>query len=178
MTRRIKKGSGIYAYLEASGILATGTDAEIAAMRKQYYKEYKKNWRKEKRSREREFTVAYDETELKIIGEAASKVHKTCARFIHEAALAYCTKHYLLDTVVLNDIRETLTRTCSTLESIAENSNMQDRVTNLLLQKIDALETAILSHLQYARSLEDWLMETVAVKPETKGVFLQLLKNL
>jgi hypothetical protein len=175
--RNSKRNSGIYAYLEASGVLETGTIEDIAAMRKQYYREYKKNWRKEKRIREREFTVSYSDTELKVVEAAATGKHKTVPRFIKEAALAYCRKHWLIDATTLFEIRELLLKTYTAIDALTDAKDRQVPVATLL-EKIEALETGIHSKLHQSKSLEDWLTETVRSNPKSKEVLLQLIKSM
>lgn len=73
MKRTVKSNNGIYGFLEASGVLETGTAEEISALRKRYWKEYKRLWRNNKRKNEKELTISFNSEELLVLTKAAKK---------------------------------------------------------------------------------------------------------
>ena len=92
MKRRIKNKSSIYEYLDSTKVLEFGTEQDIAQARKKYWKEYKVQWRRQKRKAEKELTTSWTAEESKILAEAARKHKISKTSFIKTSTLAYIDK--------------------------------------------------------------------------------------
>lgn len=149
----IKNKRSLYKYLEP--FLETGSAEDIAQARIQYWREYKSKWRKEKRQKEKEFTISFTDKELKIINHNASKHHRSCTKFIKESALAYCTKQFLFpDTTTLNYIRELLALNYNAVQQLSEDDNLPTLQAEEWMMKIADLEKKVLTLLQNPKVLE------------------------
>lgn len=153
MKRPVKKKSNLYTYLEP--FLEHGTEEQIACARKNYWKEYKRKWRDEKRKREKEFTVSFTPAELKILAKAVYHHQRSYPLFIKEAALAYITKEYLVpDIETINHIRELLALNYNLLLELTEDSKIPFFTGRQLLDRIDHLETSIMNCLKSPKPVD------------------------
>src|SRR5579872_7003545 len=99
--KRKSKHSALYHYLEQANVLASGTDAQIQAAKREYRRQYQTAWRKRKRANNQEITITLDAHELQIITSAAKKHRRTRTKFCKEAALAYCTQAFVIPDILL-----------------------------------------------------------------------------
>lgn len=153
MKRGIKNKSNLYQYLEP--FLENGSPEDIDQARKQYWREYKAKWRKEKRQKEKEFTISFTDKELKLINQNASKHNRSCTKFIKESALAYCAKQFLFpDITALNNIRELLALNYNAIQQLAEDSNLPPLQADEWMIKMIDLEEKVLTLLQNPKALE------------------------
>ena len=149
----IKNKSSLYKFLEP--FLETGSAEAIAEARKQYWREYKTKWRKDKRKKEKEFTISFTDKELKIINQHAGKHQRSCTKFIKESALAYCTKQFLFpDITALNNIRELLALNYNAIQQLYEDSSLPTLQTEDMMTKMAELEKEVLTLLQNPKVLE------------------------
>lgn len=89
MSHKQNRTSGVYQYLEQSGVLESGTAEEIAAVHKEYWRLYKRIWKRNKRYNEHEFKVYYTEDEYKAIVQAARLQRTSKTRYIKESSLSF-----------------------------------------------------------------------------------------
>jgi hypothetical protein len=153
MKRTINNNGSIYDYLEP--FLETGNAEDITQARKQYWRDYKSKWRKEKRQKEKEFTISFTDKELKIINQNAHKHNRSCTRFIKEASLSYCAKKFLFpDLTTLNRIRELLALNYNAMQQLSEESNISNLQADECMMRIADLEKKVLTLLQNPKVLE------------------------
>lgn len=96
--KKIKTDTNLYAYLESVGVLEHGTEAEIKAAKRAYWKSYYARYRKAVRAENPEYSVALSRKngEYGKIALAARKHHMPVTTFIRTAALAYLDRSYIV----------------------------------------------------------------------------------
>src|ERR1043165_6327503 len=96
----LRKGrnSKLWEYLDASGILEKGSDEEIEAVKRTYWKKYFFEYKKKQRNSKPEYSVYFSKEngEHQTIEHAAKQHHLTVTAFIHSAALAYIRQTYIV----------------------------------------------------------------------------------
>jgi uncharacterized protein (DUF1778 family) len=131
--------------------LATSALTETEA-RKAYWRAYKAQWRRKKRKEHKEYTISYSPHELYIITQAAKAHKRSVTSFIKNAALAYTTKKFLVpDADAVAQVRELLGLTYTRIQAITEDERLSEKTGNLLMAKLNNIETAVLSILTKPR---------------------------
>ncbi|MCB9233946.1 MAG: hypothetical protein H6581_19975 [Bacteroidia bacterium] len=82
-------------YLKERGLLGADPGA-IEVARKEYRKGYNREKRRELRLENREFTAAFSPEEFEILQAAAGQHGISISKMLHDAALAYLTKTFLI----------------------------------------------------------------------------------
>lgn len=151
-----RKQSGVYAYLVASGVLEHGKLEDIAEAKKAYWSLRKKEWKQKKRKTEQQFTVSFTDDELKIIQSASKKHRISRTAYIKAAALAYPRLQYIVpDSSIITSIQEAIYANYNGLEKICEQGLAGEAVIENLLQRMEVLESLVLSQLLYPQLKED-----------------------
>jgi hypothetical protein len=137
MNLRNQKG-GVWQYLEETGVLEHGTPEEIGAARAEYWKAYKRKWKKEQRT---VYTISLTHKEVKELERAATRHHRASTTFIREALFAYLNQRFIVpDTETVREVRMLLARSYYLLQTIQEEGN--NKLTNeralSLLEKLEA----------------------------------------
>jgi hypothetical protein len=177
--RTAKKKNSIYTYLSSTKVLETGSDQDIAAAKKQYWKEYKAEWRKKQRQATREFTIVCNPTDAQIIVNAARQHKRSLQAFIKEACLANIRKHYLVpDITAINTIQQQLAMNYNSILQLFDENLVTYQTGTTLLRKITELEHTVLAQLHTPKTLEQWIADTIRSSPEYKDTIIALLQNL
>lgn len=146
MKRKANTASGVYQYLELSGVLDTGSSEDIAEKRKEYWRERKRIWKQEKRKKETEFKIYLTDAELQVIAKGAKQSNISRTNYIKRAAIAYANKQYLVpDQVAVNQISQLLSLNYSFLQELAES--IPAHIADTLLKQITRLEQKVLTAL-------------------------------
>lgn len=144
--RKTNTGSGVYQYLEASGVLDAGSSEDIAKMRKKYWNERKRISKQEKRKRETEFKIYVTDKELEDIARFAKIHHMSCTNYIKKAAIAYTHKRFLIiNQASVNHITQLLSLNYSLLQDMLDGA--QTDTANSVLQTMTLLEQEVLAAL-------------------------------
>jgi len=171
--KKVKTGTGVWLYLEQSGVLEHGTSEEIEAARKAYWKEVRKKWKQEKRTA---ITLLLSDEEYKVIGRAAKKHHRSPTAITKQAALSYITTEFIVpDTAALQEIRLLLARTYLTLQTLTENCDIAPELGVYVLQR---LEQQVLQHLEHPVTVEMYIRQTIAGNPSSKERLLQIIQSI
>ncbi len=169
----------MYAYLLSTKVLENGTEQDIAKAREQYWREYKANWRRNKRKTEKSFTISFTGNELSVLSTTAKKHKKSVSAFIKASCLAYIQKQYVVpDAYVVNSVRELLAMNYMSLKSAFDNLNVPYQAGIELLHRMSELEANVTTQLHNPKSLDDIVIEAINKEPEYKERLLQLLQNL
>jgi hypothetical protein len=143
---RKQNTSGVWKFLEMSGVLDAGSNEDIANKRKEYWNLRKRMSKQEKRRKETEFKIYLNDDELQVLSKAAKKLSLSRTRYIKQAAMAYTNKEYLtLDQAAINHIRQLLSLNYFSLQELSENASSD--VANVILQRMADLEEQILTAL-------------------------------
>ena len=177
MKARNRKQSSIYQFLEP--VLQTGGAKEIALARTQYWREYKANWRRQKRRSEKELTTSWTKDELKILTEAAKKHKVSITRFIKTSSLAYIDKRYIIpDQLEVRRIAQHLAMTYNSIQEMVNENELNLQTGKIILEKIFELERTFLVSLHNPKTLEQLITEAVKTSPKMKATLFELLENL
>ena len=148
MKLRLKQKGSMYEYLDSSGVLATNDRKAIEACKQEYYREYKKRWRNERRKIEKEFTVGFNPSELKLIIKAAKEYKRSNSRFIKDAVLAYINLRPVPDIEATNEIKQHLIATNEMIRKLLDNQIVPRAVGKYLLVQMNYLEKEIMRRLK------------------------------
>ena len=178
MKRKANTGSGVYNYLQSSGVLDTGDAAEIANKRKEYWRDVKKKWKQQKKQTSAEFVLYFNDAELLEISKAAQAHGISKTRYCRNAVLAYTHTRYLVPSAAaINHLVQLLSLNYAALQDIAKDQ-FQTSSSTVLLEKMSQLELQVRSALIHPRSLEQAIVDALRERPEYRLTILQLLQNL
>lgn len=142
MRRRIKKNSGIYAFLHASGVLEHGTSDDIEKAKKQYWAKYRKKYKQIKRKESKSFEIFFNFKESRIIATEAKKYHTSPTNYIKQSALR--DTQGIVDRVAIGEIRQLVIRHHNMLLELVEENKLPQPTGSQLLTQISLLEERIL----------------------------------
>jgi hypothetical protein len=137
--------SGIYAYLSSSGVLDTGTSAEIANARKAYWRDYKRRWKAARRKNT--LTIIFSDTEMKQVSQSAKLLRLSRTRYIKQCAL----KQYVLPDT--GNIRDILFKTYNLLLTLSNVQNTSPEIGYELLNRLENLEKEVLFCLTHPKTI-------------------------
>jgi len=119
---RKKPNSGIWQYIDASGVLEHGTEAEIKEVKRQYRKKYLLEQKRRQRASRPEFAVAFskEKGELELIANAAKKHSMKIPGFIKASALAYIQQKFVVpDKQAISEIEQLLLECLNTIQALS-----------------------------------------------------------
>lgn len=156
MKRALKKKSSLYAYLNSTKVLETGSDQDIAMARKAYWKAYKAQWRKSERKELRQFVIALTANEARQVA-AAAKMHKRSVTwFIKKSCFAYMTKQYLpVDPLALTTIRQLLAMNLNALHKLFDDNKLPFDSGRQLLAQMEELEQKVMNELYHPKERKE-----------------------
>lgn len=155
--RKIRQNTGIYKYLEETGVLERGIEEEIQQARKNYKKKYILSYKRKQRSQQKEFTVLLNKDEYKSMSAQAKNHHMTVVRFLKLAAIAYTNKKYIVpDREAVARIESTLIQIQNEIQAIAKRNKILFGLNPLAIEKrINRMETVIYDALQNPPSINN-----------------------
>jgi hypothetical protein len=139
-----KKSNSLWEYLEASGVLEKGNDADIKAVKREYRKKYYLNYKRTIRKEKPEYTLSLSRKngEYDRITNAAKQHRRTVTSFIRHATLAYIEQRFLVPNESQIAELEILLSNC-----LNEIKLLVDKRTNYLWgseRKLDSIEKRII----------------------------------
>ncbi len=144
MKRAPKQGTGLYAFLNSTGVLTNGTDEDITRSKKAYWTKYRKEWKKNKRQQSKAYIVLFSLKEARGIIQKAGELSLTPTKYIKQKAL-FESGH--IGPVLIGKIREKLVLYGYDLESMLLKRDVSKAVTEEILIAVREMETSILSVL-------------------------------
>ncbi|MBW7840912.1 MAG: hypothetical protein H3C36_15030, partial [Chitinophagaceae bacterium] len=97
-----------------------------------------------------------NQRELQTIREAAKGHKRSATRYIKAAALAYNLQRFVVpDIVLVNDIKQVLQQTYSSIHRLYMDTTIPYALGRLLLVKIEALEQQITTMLEHPKQVSD-----------------------
>jgi hypothetical protein len=153
MQRRVKKGSGIYTYLQATGLLEHGTEDQIIAAKKMYWKQFRKIWKQQHRIEHKSYTISFSAKEQKIVHNAAKQAHTSITTFIKNSCLQTPTSTPIIDKKAIGKIRELLLLFHSELDKLKMKQYQVDDCIIQLGWQYSLTETTILKLLTNTKTL-------------------------
>ncbi len=169
----------MYEYLEASGVLDTGTEEAIAEVRKEYWKKYKATWRKQKRQTEKELTTSWTADEIKELTKAARHHNMSRVAFIKSAAIAYANKSFIVpDKTGVQRITQLLAMNYNLIQELIEERTFPLLSGKPILERIEKLEKEIRVSLYSPKTIEQLIIDAFASNPHLKHSLNKLLETL
>ena len=141
---RKKNNSGLWQYLDSSGVLESGNDEQIKTAKKQYRKLYYSTHKKQCRQRRHEFTIGFTKRngEYQRIIAGANKHHLKPSVFIRKASLAYLEMKFLVpDERIIVHLEQLLSDCLNEIKSIVA---IKEKYFWHRDEKIEAIEKQIL----------------------------------
>ncbi|MBK6545768.1 MAG: hypothetical protein IPG12_10925 [Saprospiraceae bacterium] len=177
--RRLNSESNLYAFLNSSGILKSGTQEEIQKVKMEYWRQYKKNWRNNKRKQDKEIAVSFSKDEFKEITLEAKKHKLSRTQFIKQSCFAYINKSFIvLDIKEVRKISQLLSLTYNSIQELIEENKVEQKVGRALMDSIYKLEREILPVLYNPKSLEVFIKEHISKNPKGKPKLIEFINSL
>lgn len=146
---------GVYQYLDRLGLLEKGSEDAIAAAKKEYWKQYKYAWLKNKRMN-KALTIYLNDAEFALTNKYAHMHKRSNTRYVKDSAMAYMRQTFLVpDPIAVNVIKGLLTQILSQLKIVATDKRLSYREVEDQLKHILALEAEILESLVNAKKISD-----------------------
>lgn len=179
MKRKLNSKSSIYSFLKSSGVLESGTPEEIRNVRNTYWREYKRNWRKQKRRAEKEITLCLTIDELQEITKEAKRHKLSRTRFIKQSCLAYIDKSFIVPEISeVRKISQLLSMVHNSIQESLESDRIEFKIGKEILYKIYGLEREILPKLQNPKSLDEVIKEHIIKNPKEKIRLIEFINSL
>lgn len=179
MKRRSNAKSTVYAFLRSKGVLENGTHEEIQSTRKEYWNEYKRKWRNEKRRKEKEFTVSLSNDELKLLTLEAKRHKLSRTQFLKQSSFAYINKSFIIpDSLEVRRIAQLLSMTYNSIRELLEENKVSFKIGRDALETIQQLEREILPSLHNPKPIEEFIKHHIVKNPQNKLNMLKLINSL
>ncbi len=154
--RRLNTKSNLCSYLRSSGVLENGTSEDIQKVKNDYWKEYKRIWKKNKRKSEKEITISFTQDEFKEISIESERHKLSRTKFIKQSCLAYINKRYLVpDEIDVKRISQLLSMTYNSIQEKFEEKLIDKSAGQEILNRIFKIEREILPVLQNPKSINE-----------------------
>ena len=177
--------SGIWAYLDASGVLERGTEAEIKAAKKAYRKQYILNYKRKQRSSKPEFTInlSKDVGEYSIISSAAKAHGLSVPAFLRLATLAYINKKFIVpDKLIVAKLEQLLSQCLNEISLIVKQKEKyfwgKEQKFKDIENRIAKLESEVSEAFEQPPSVEELVIKEVHEKPAFKEQLITILSTL
>ena len=139
----VRRSKALWAYLESTGSLH-GTEEEINIAKRNYRKQYLLTYKRQQRSKRREYTIGLSvhSGEHKRIAEAAKRHRLKIPPFLKSATLAYLDQKFLVpDRLLIAHLEQLLADCLNEVKSIV---TIKDKYFWQRDQKLEAIEKKIL----------------------------------
>ncbi len=177
--RKSDTKSSIYAFLKSSGVLENGSHDEIQKVRKEYWREYKSRWRRNKRRIEKEISISLTQDEMKYIGEQAKRHKQSRTKFIKQACFAYINNSFIVpDVKEVKMISQKLSMIYNSIQEMAEENTIEFKSGRIILENIYKLEREILPVLYHPKSLEVLIKEHIDKNARNKDSIIEFINSL
>lgn len=179
MKRKLNSKSSIYSFLKSIGVLESGTPEEIKNARHQYWKEYKRKWRIQKRKCDSEFTIYFNDEELKEISAKAKKHKLSRTKFIKQACFAYINNTFIvLDSMEVKRIDQQLSMTYNSIQKLIEENAIEFKSGKSILEAIYKLEREILPALSNPKTIELLIKQYILNNAKNKNSLIEFINSI
>lgn len=179
-----KHTGGIWAYLDACGVLEKGTDEQIKSAKRAYRKIYLKKYKQTQREENPEFTVllSRQKGEYGKISVAAKKHHMSIPSYLRLATFAYLNNSYLVpDTELVARLYQKLNDCVNEIKSIAHAKEKygweREQKIEAIEKRIEKLETDIGVLFHNPPPLEDAVRKAIEKNPALRERILNILTD-
>lgn len=122
MQHKKRKGT-VWEYLEQTGVLASGSDADILKAKQEYRRKYFTEYKRKQRESKFEFTIVLSKSngEFDAISKAAKNHKQSVSSFLKQAAFAYLQNRFIVpDKYQLARMEQMLSSCLNQIKSVAE----------------------------------------------------------
>jgi hypothetical protein len=183
MPKKAQNGA-IWAYLDASGVLEKGTEEEIKAAKKSYWKRYILNYRRNQRITKPEFIVWLSKSsgDYFKISIAAKQHRMAITTFLRAAALSYINKTYILpDRIQVMELKQLLSQCLNEIQSIVKQKEKyfwgKEQKFKDIEKRIEKLEYEINMKLAQPFTLEELIKKEIEKEPTIREHLLAFLNS-
>lgn len=177
--RRLSSKSNLYSFLKSSGVLESGTHDQIQKIRVEYWREYKRKWRKAKRMSEKEITISFTDAEFKEIINEAKRHKLSRTKFIKQACFAYMNKTFIVpDLIEVKKISQILAMSFNSIQELTAENNIDFKSGKSILEAIYKLEREILPVLNNPKSLEVLIKEDIFKNTKNKNSLIEFINSI
>jgi len=175
MNNRNKNYTGLSAFVESC--LQSGSEASIEQAKKEYRRQYKANWKKERRRQQKSIELFFNKEEWATILQSAGKHNRSYTRFVKDAALAYCQKKYLIrDNVDYRQVMALLKMIFARLKNLESAVPLSFYKVKEITSLFATVQAEVVRHMQYPNTLEETIAETLNVNPGYKKIIESVLQ--
>jgi hypothetical protein len=179
-----KANNGLWNYLDSVGILEKGTDAEIKAAKKAYWKEYITKYKRNQRTHTPEFNVGFssEKGEFSRI-QQASKAHKmTITGFIKTAALSYLDYTFIPPNPgQIARLEQVLSECLNQIQTITKTKEKyfwdRGQKYEAIEKRIEKIENSINEIFRRPISLEAEIKKAIQANPSCRDHFLKIISS-
>ena len=143
-----QKSTGVYDYLQSSGILLTGTGEDIELAKKQYWHQKRREYKRNRYRKQKSFAIFLTNSEIQLI-KKVSKNECDVTNFIKQAAMSAVNNKTANDRKFIGQIRKCLQLHYFSIQSICEERALDKEGRRQVLNMIASLEEQLLSLIQY-----------------------------
>lgn len=140
--QRVHTTSGLYSFLEASGVLENGTSEDIQSQKKLYWNKVKREHKKQKRKEHKSFEILLSQKEFDFVTKAAQGQNTSVTNFIKMSALR-SDDAGLITPSIIGEFREALYLNYTAIEHCVEEKVFTETLGNDVLQKLSYIENQI-----------------------------------
>lgn len=177
--RRLNSNSNLYSYLKSSGVLENGNHDEIQKVKKEYWKEYKRKWRNNKRKMINEITISFTREEFKEITNESKRHKLNRTKFIKQACFAYLNKSFIVpDLKEVKKISQFLAMSYNSIQELTAENKIDFKSSKSLLEAIFNLEREILPVLNNPKSLEVLIKEHIVKNAKNKNSLIEFINSI
>jgi hypothetical protein len=152
MKKSVKKKSNLYAFLDSTKVLETGSEQAIVEARKAYWKAYKAEWRQKQRKSKKLVVIVLSREEAMHLKENAQTYKRSLPGFIKASCFAYLGKQYLApDPTALSTIRQLLAMNYNALQKLFDENIIPFEAGRMVLSQIAGLEQKVISELYHPK---------------------------
>lgn len=169
-----------YEYLETQkGKGAVLSDAEVAALKKEYHRYRNRLYKQRQRAKSHEVILFLTREEYKTLKEAALQHNLIPAHYIKQAALKYTTGTYITpNPVILCQLLSELQKANKGIDAIAKRKKglfERDNDYTSLLILITTMQNGLINSITQPVNAEQWVLDEIEQNPAFKRKLLTLL---
>ena len=141
---KVKQTPKLHKYLIEKGLLHSKNIELKKAATNAYWKEYFKNWQKEKRTREHSYRIFLTKEEQRLFAQTAKHLNLKIIALIKQSAIAYVSKTTIKNnSVELQEIMQILSAGIAPIIHALDENRITENHANALLIKMDTIQTSI-----------------------------------
>ncbi|NVN95462.1 MAG: hypothetical protein HXX18_09295 [Bacteroidetes bacterium] len=184
MSNTKKHQSGMWEYLDSTGVLEWGNDEAIKKAKKAYRKIYFTKQKRKQRAVKREFTIRFSKEngEFIKIAHEAKQHNLKITEFLKSAVMAYINQTFVIpDHWQVAELELLLSQCLNEIQTIVKQKERysfdREYKYELIEKRIEKLESEIHLVLKNPYTIEEIVIRGIEEKPSLKEQLLTILTN-